>query len=149
MILKEECIDIFTLDSTWAKAQAVSEDLAMGMGIAKSFTRYYPQMKEDLKRTLLANNLHYPITLPYTDKKTGDIVFNLITKELYWYKPTYKTLQTCIEQLAYFCKEYNIKKLAMPEIGCHLDKHKWSKVKSIIEIAFCDIDIELKICHLD
>ena len=33
------------------------------------------------------------------------------------------------------CKEFNIKYLAMPKIGCGLDRLQWGKVKEIIEDA--------------
>lgn len=37
-------------------------------------------------------------------------------------------------------------KLAMPRIGCGLDKLEWSKVKAIIEEVFADTDVEILVC---
>ena len=44
------------------------------------------------------------------------------------------------------CKANNIKKVAMPVIGCGLDKLKWDKVSKIIKNIFKDIDIEILVC---
>ena len=41
-----------------------------------------------------------------------------------------------------------ITKLAMPCIGCGLDKLKWEKVREIIKEIFEDMDIEILICYL-
>lgn len=41
-----------------------------------------------------------------------------------------------------------IKKIAMPLIGCGLDKLSWQKVKLIILQTFHDIDMEIIICRL-
>lgn len=38
--------------------------------------------------------------------------------------------------------------IAMPKIGCGLDKLEWSKVKAIIEEVFAGTDIEILICYL-
>ena len=76
------------------------------------------------------------------------VIFNLITKEKYWHKPTYETITSCIEDLAFQCKKDNIQCLAMPIIGCGLDRLKWDKVREIIEKSFKDIDTEILICIL-
>ena len=40
----------------------------------------------------------------------------------------------------------NIKLLAMPKIGCGLDRLQWDKVKFMIEETFVDLDVEIIIC---
>ncbi len=45
--------------------------------------------------------------------------------------------------------EFNkTKYLAMPKIGCGLDKLQWSKVREIICDVFKDVDIEILVCYL-
>ena len=41
------------------------------------------------------------------------------------------------------CKEISVKKVAMPVIGCGLDRLKWDKVSEIIKETFGDTDIEI------
>ena len=50
--------------------------------------------------------------------------------------------------MAFMCKQFNIKKLAMPKIGCGLDRLQWSKVRENIKEAFKDIDIEIVVKYL-
>ena len=40
----------------------------------------------------------------------------------------------------------NVKKIAMPLIGCGLDRLKWEKVSEIIKETFSETDIEILIC---
>ena len=42
----------------------------------------------------------------------------------------------------------NIKFIAMPKIGCGLDRLQWDKVKEIIINTFKDIDLEILVCYL-
>lgn len=42
--------------------------------------------------------------------------------------------------------KYDIKKVAMPVIGCRLDKLKLGKVKEIIKKVFEDTGIEILVC---
>lgn len=43
------------------------------------------------------------------------------------------------------CIKNNIHQLAMPLIGCGLDKLEWSKVKELIQHIFDRVDIEITI----
>jgi hypothetical protein len=45
-------------------------------------------------------------------------------------------------------EELHIKKLAMPRIGCGLDKLDWNTVEEIIEEVFEGADIEIVIYKL-
>jgi len=42
----------------------------------------------------------------------------------------------------------NIKFIAMPKIGCGLDRLQWGMVREIITEVFNDLDIEILVCHL-
>jgi hypothetical protein len=50
--------------------------------------------------------------------------------------------------MRYQCEELDITKLAMPLIGCGLDKLEWANVKDIIEDVFNDMNIEILVCIL-
>lgn len=41
-----------------------------------------------------------------------------------------------------------VKYLAMPKIGCGLDRLQWGKVKEIICEVFKDMDVEILVCYL-
>lgn len=152
MKLIEEQGDLFDLPLKYNLAHCISLDCAMGMGIAKEFDKKYRDLKPILIETIKANEITYPITIsvPIEFLEDGDpsIIHNLITKEKYWHKPSYFTITECIKQLVYQCKRYNTKYLAMPKIGCGLDKLSWNKVRSIIEEEFSDMDIEIMVIYL-
>lgn len=40
----------------------------------------------------------------------------------------------------------NIHKIAMPTIGCGLDRLQWDKVSEIIKEVFKDSDLEILVC---
>lgn len=44
------------------------------------------------------------------------------------------------------CQDNDIKKVAMPIIGCGLDRLKWDKVSKTIKKMFDDMDIEILVC---
>ncbi len=73
-------------------------------------------------------------------------VLNLITKERYFQKPTYQSMRLALEVMKRICGEEEIYKIAMPIIGCGLDKLSWDKVAKIINDLFMDTDIEILVC---
>lgn len=151
MKLIEEKGDLFNLPTKYDLAHCISLDCAMGAGIAKAFVQKYPELKPTLIKCVKMNNLKHPITISTpTGFLAGDdgMIHNLITKERYWHKPTYDTITECIKQLAFQCRRYNTKCLAMPKIGCGLDRLNWWKVRSIIEEEFKDLDIEIVVRYL-
>lgn len=117
-----------------------------------------------MSKTLKEMGKEYPETLKQKCIRV-DNVFNLITKDKYWEKPTYDSLREALLEMKetiegkLYCNEYykviddrlvdkNINKLVMPKIGCGLDKLSWDKVESMIKEIFEDLNIEIIICYL-
>lgn len=141
MVYKELMdVDLFTMDKEYALAHCISSDCALGAGIAVLFNANY-DMRRKLKE-LPRERLKYP-TCVYIDG-----VFNLITKNRYWNKPTYDTLRMALEEMKKQAIEMNIKKIAMPKIGCGLDRLMWYRVSKMIQEIFNDTDIEIVVCIL-
>ena len=133
--------------------QCISNDFAMGAGIAKQFNKYF-----NTKSRLLSKKAEYDsyckkyynkdlfvtrIIDDYRFSQVGkvilvDNVFCLITKEKYYEKPTLKTFTKTIEslydkidfELAF--KNLRIMELRVPMLGCGLDKLNWKDVKPIL-----------------
>ena len=150
MIYKEEVRDLFSVPEDYYLAHCISADFGMGKGIAVEFVKRF-----DTRNQLLQ---HYPnyydewkTTVPFNAFAGGCLiegrVLNLITKERYFHKPTYDSMTLALENMQKVCKEYNIKKVAMPLIGCGLDKLKWDKVKELIIKTFALEDIEILVCR--
>lgn len=124
-------------------AHCISRDYALGAGIAVEFDKRY-----DMRNRLLKLAEEKPETL---DEKCIEVenVFNLITKEKYWEKPSYNSLEeSLLEMKEKLSKNKNIKKLVMPKIGCGLDRLSWDKVEPMVQEIFKDLDIEIVVCYL-
>ena len=146
MILKEEFRDLFSLDDSYYLVQCISADFAMGAGIAVQFNKHFDTKNKLIKQCggnyLSAWDSNFEETIPCIQEGR---VFNLITKRNYWNKPTYETLENALIALKSLSWG-NVAKLAMPLIGCGLDKLEWSKVSKMIKDIFEDTDIEILVC---
>ena len=131
--------DLFTVPSDYYLAHCISDDFAFGKGIALEFQKRF-QMRDKLNKFSKE-----PWRVP--NCILIENVFNLVTKEKYWHKPTYDTLKGSLEIMKDMCKIFGVSKVAMPIIGCGLDKLQWSRVSEIIQEVFNNIDIEILVCY--
>lgn len=145
MIYKEEKRDLFSVSDDYYLAHCISSDYALGAGIAVEFNKRF-----DMKRKL---NEKMPKCWEFMKKHeidgiciVIDHVLNLVTKERYWHKPTYNSIEDSLDSMRQVCKSYGIKKVAMPLIGCGLDRLRWDKVSEIIKKIFQNEDIEILVC---
>ena len=76
-------------------------------------------------------------------------IFYLVTKQKYFQKPTMKALQSSLEAMRKLCEENQIRRLAMPRIGCGLDRLSWEKVAPMIKKTFNGLNIEIEIYSLE
>ena len=144
MTYKEEIRDLFSVSDDYYLAHCISADFGMGKGIVIEFNRRF-----DMKNKLQTK---YPnFVNDYHHNRWGGMaliegrVINLITKERYWQKPTYQTMREALN-IARLRIPSDCKKIAMPVIGCGLDRLEWCKVSEIIKEVFEDTDIEILVC---
>lgn len=141
MILKIEKRDLFTVPKEYILCHCISADFALGAGIAKKFA-------ELGVRDILLN-----FEDGYKWKGEGDCVFtnatewgefNLITKEKYWHKPTIISLGQALCSM----RDHLIggDRIAMPKIGCGLDRLKWEDVEQMLHNVFDSRDVEILVC---
>lgn len=150
MIHLEEWVLTYTevngdLFEYWNKAylvHCISADFALGKGIALEFNRRF-RLREKLQ-------LYKPNYLSYykINNIQGDVIFvgsivNLVTKERYYQKPTYSSIRQALEKFAQVSKMNRLENIAMPLIGCGLDRLEWSKVSAIIKEVFADQDCNI------
>lgn len=145
MNFKEETRDLFTVPQGYYLAHCISGDYSLGAGIAAQFVDVY-NMRYKLHR-------NYPILDGEKFANVGaalliDNVFNLVTKDRVYHKPTYDTLIETLEDMKEQCENLDINKIAMPRIGCGLDGLSWDMVEEIIKEVFEDTDMEILICTL-
>ena len=144
MIIEQER-NIFDVSETYALAHCVSEDCEMGAGIALEFEKRF-----NMKHVIRIRNSGINTCCMYGAVYEKNIrpIFNLITKKKYYQKPTYESLKLSLIDMKKQCMAHKIKLIAMPKIGCGLDKLKWEIVKTILINVFKDTDIEILVCYL-
>ncbi len=136
-------------DKGYHLVHCISADFKLGAGIAREFERRF-NLREDL---LYAFGSKW--YLEYDEKLPGDAflhgkkrIIDLITKTRYWHKPTLYSMRRALEKMKNGCEKYNIKKVAMPKIGCGLDKLDWLDVSTLIKDVFKDTQINIVVCYL-
>jgi hypothetical protein len=133
--------DLFTVPQGYYLAHCISADFALGAGIAKTFDKVY--------------NMRFKLFRDYDgyEYDGGDVllidnVFNLVTKPKCYHKPTYESLRESLEVMKRIMDLGAITKLAMPKIGCGLDRLSWDEVYDIICEVFEDTDVEILVCEI-
>lgn len=150
MFYKEQTKNLFALDDSWYLAHCISADFALGKGIAVEFNRRFG-MRDKLNTTYPNYLIWYKNISKFY--RAGDCilidrVFNLVTKELYHEKPTYESIRNALISMKKKLRYLPDKsvKIAMPTIGCGLDKLEWDKVSEIIKDVFEDTDAYILVC---
>ena len=136
MTYREVYGDLFNVDKKYYLAHCISADFALGKGIAVEFNKRY-DMKKKLHNQFIVNDDCWPTCYMI------DNVFNLVTMEKYWHKPTYQTLRGALVDMRKHIERYDIKYVAMPMIGSGLDRLEWLKVSEIIKDVFKNSDVEI------
>jgi O-acetyl-ADP-ribose deacetylase (regulator of RNase III) len=124
--------DLFS--SPDALAHCVSRDFRMGAGVALEFRTRFGKVPELLAQT----------------KSVGEVavldrdppLFYLVTKEAYYHKPTLETLRASLASLALECRARGVRRLAIPRLGCGLDRLRWPDVERLIRSTLAD-DLDL------
>ena len=139
MIYIEKTQDLLSVNTKeYAITHCISSDCKMGAGIAIP-------MKKKFKLGGLENLPEDKRAHPTCIFHNG--VYNLITKKKYSGKPDYQTMRVSLVVMRNHALSNNITKIAMPKIGCGLDKLNWGMVRAIIHELFEDTDIEILVCR--
>lgn len=149
MIYEEAKQDLFALPrNAWYFAQCISADFAMGKGIAVRFNEEF-----GTKRLLCGKYSDFVGEWDRDEEHRGwcireSRVLNLITKKYYWHKPTLGQMEKALWKMKEICIEEDITKVAMPKIGCGLDRLAWGDVSKLIHDIFMDTDIRIVVCMI-
>jgi O-acetyl-ADP-ribose deacetylase (regulator of RNase III) len=130
MEILEKRGDLFSSSHLVALAHCVSADFKMGAGIALDFRNKFGNADKLLETKCQVGQV---ATLQFSDRAP---IYYLVTKDRYFGKPTYDTLESALENLAKCCQRDKIAHLAMPRIGTGLDQLSWDLVKPLIVAAF-------------
>ena len=141
MTITVENRDLFTVPQGYYLAHCISADFALGAGIAKKFDEVY-----NMRFKLFKNYDNYEYE--GGDALPIDNVFNLVTKPKCYHKPRYEALREALEVMKEIMIDLDVTKLAIPALGCGLDRLEWSQVYDIICEVFEDTDVEILVCMI-
>ena len=141
MLFREVKQDLLTVPQGYMLAHCISADFALGAGIAKNINEQF-NMRAQLRAKYAGTTISVPSCLVCMN------VFNLVTKERYYQKPTLASITGAINLMRDMVVSMGIKKIAMPKIGCGLDRLNWEYVSQIIMDVFKDTNIEIMVCCL-
>lgn len=129
MIIEEKG-NLFDVSNEYSLAHCVGRDYVMGAGIAIEFKKKFGNTD-----VLLKNCRGIGTCNILTENQTNcRNIFYLVTKKWSKYsKPTYQDIELSIIDMFKIATDKKIKKIAMPKIGCGLDKLEWKNVVKILE----------------
>lgn len=142
MYYHEEKMNLLDVPQGYFIAHCISGDFTLGAGVAKQIDEAF-NMKNML-RMMWGND---GMSDEYWCAPCGNVL-NLVTKRRYYQKPTLESLREALEDMRKLVDEEGIKKIAMPKIGCGLDRLNWEDVSPMIQEIFDDADVEIMVCYL-
>ena len=138
LCVEQKAGDLFEAPIQSAFAHCVSQDLRMGMGIAMEFRKRFGGI-ETIKR--LGKVVGECAAFDFEGRK----IFNMITKFAFNQKPFYSDLESCLIAVRQACADAGIVELAMPKIGCGLDRLDWTFVVRLVHDTFVDSGIKVTV----
>lgn len=131
--------DLFT--SSDSLVHCVSRDLHMGKGIATEFKKQFGGL-DDLRQQNVG--IGEVGVLRHGDR----YIYYLVTKDRYFQKPTLDNLRRSLESAQHHCQQHGVTRLAMPRIGCGLDKLNWTDVSQLLCEIFVNSGISVTVFSL-
>ena len=134
--------DLFSAPSSASLAHCISRDCKLGKGIAKIFREKFGRIREIENCKAGVGDI---AVLPDGSR----FIYNLVTKERYYGKPTYDTLRQSLEKMREHARRSGVTEICMPKIGCGLDLLQWAAVRTLLENVFKEETIHITVYVLD
>lgn len=147
MKYEEKRKNVFDFREPYYLVQCISADFkdprSQKAGVAVDFNKYFHVKSKLIKE--------------YPDYKWigGDCLYlptantlNLITKPVYYGKPSEETFNQALRRMKEIVIEKDIQFIASPCIGAGLDRLSWGFVRNSIQDTFNDLDISWTVCRL-
>ncbi|XP_026473944.1 uncharacterized protein LOC113377746 [Ctenocephalides felis] len=138
----EESKDLFTVSEDYSLCHCVAEDFTMGAGIAVLFRDKFGQVAELLQQRPKTGGFAYL-------KDKNRFIYYLVTKQRSTGKPRIEDLESSLTQMRDHMLENNVTKLAMPKIGCGLDRLQWHDVSRLIRKIFHNDSLDILVCSVE
>jgi hypothetical protein len=121
-------------------AHCISQDVAMSKGIAASFCKNFVGIVDEIK----AQDVKVG-GVAVVDRRDGHFVFNLVTKLRCTELPTYSAFTASLRALKEEMEKRGVRRLAIPRLGCGLDKLKWEMVRGLIIEVFAGSSVHIMV----
>lgn len=115
----------------------------MGKGLALAFAKQYPDMLFDYKRKCRTKQVRPGVPYVY-HVSPNQMIINFPTKD-HWRRPSQiRWIEQGLKILRGCLREWGVKSIAIPALGCQNGGLNWKDVKPLIEKAMKDtVDVEL------
>nr|ADR79359.1 RH67648p [Drosophila melanogaster] len=128
--------NLFSAPENYALVHSVSADFAMCAGINLQFRCKFGQVDE-LKRQ------HKHTGNVAVLEQDGRHIYNLVTKERSHEKCTYAALYYALLAMREHMREHGVTKLAIPRLGCGIDRLDWLRVRSLLDLVFAEDSVDI------
>ena len=109
--------DLFVSSCSCSLAQCISADARMSKGISVKFVEHFPVVK-NLQSEFNILGTAKPVFVMGRNK----FVYNLISKQSYWLKPTLNDLYSSLLSMRSHAELFGVTDISMPKIGSGCDK---------------------------
>lgn len=153
MTLEVVINDLLKMPKEYVIAHAIdSHEVAFGAGASRAICEMFPDIRE--KCLEFANDNFNCTNFVYRYTNGEQVIYNMFVKSHCWYNAMNKMTQeeylnnvkTCLTFLKKEMIMRGEKHLAIPQIGCGLDRCRWKDIEAIINFVFEDTDIDVKVC---
>jgi O-acetyl-ADP-ribose deacetylase (regulator of RNase III) len=125
---------------------------AMGKGIAKEFKKRFPECMQPYKAACASGKLvpgkimrcHLEVQLDFFNNNSPNVLL-FPTKEHWKKKSRIEWIDQGLYYLKEHYKEWNLKSIAMPQLGCGLGGLRWEDVKPLLEKYFANEPVEVEV----
>lgn len=121
---------------TEALVNTVNTVGVMGKGIALRFKELYPSNYHEYYHACKQGKVVTGKMFVTIDSRMGEgrkLIINFPTKTEFYRKSSYKYIEEGLQDLVKVIREYNIKSISLPPLGCGNGGLDWTKVQSLIE----------------
>ena len=133
--------DLFSCPSSYSLAHCISADCRLGKGIALMFKNKFGGVLEMRAQHCRPGELAVL-------RRGERFIYAMVTKHKYSDTPTYDTLRRSLRALKEHCVLHEVRHLAMPRIGCGLDRLSWDRVLPMIRTEFKDTSVKVSVYSL-
>lgn len=134
--------DILTSDA-YALVNTVNTVGVMGKGVALHFKEQFPHNYDEYRQACIQKKLMPGTLLVVSDSNLtlGErLIINFPTKVHWRYPSKYSYIEDGLRALVDVIKQYGIKDIAIPPLGCGNGGLDWTQVKSMIVSALSQLD---------